>query len=163
MWLTYSHDKIFSLHLTSSYLPLPTSHSRAHGWSQGRWVGMVCVWGGGASLVHPKWCFHVVMFQLIFGAQDPGSIWPLGSQVGHMSLTLGNVKVLFGCFSNVQILSPSVVWGFSLIRDVCSFLNLIRGFQPHNHAWHYLKSEFMLVVMGHSFFLAHCCRSYLSI
>ena len=59
--------------------------------------------------MHPKWCFRVVMFQVIFGAQDPGSIWPLGSQVDHISLTLGNVNVLFGCFSNVQILLPSVV------------------------------------------------------
>ena len=69
-----------------------------------------CVWEEeGASLGHPECCFRVVMFQVIFGAQDPGSIWPLGSQVGHISLTLGYVNVLFGCFSSIQILSPGVV------------------------------------------------------
>lgn len=129
----------------------------------------MCVGGGGASLGHPECCFRVVMFRVIFGAQDPGSIWPLGPQVGHISLTLGYVNVLFGCFSNIQILSPGVVRGFSLIRDVCSFLNRIRGFQPHNHTWHYLKSEFISVVMGHCFFFLHivvevicapkCCKS----
>ena len=59
--------------------------------------------------MHPQWGFHVVMFQVIFGAQDPGSIWPLGSQVDQISLTSGYVNVLFGCFSNIQILSPSIV------------------------------------------------------
>ena len=56
-------------------------------------MGRVGMEGRGAPLVHHEWCFHVVMFQVIFGVQDPGSISPLGSQVDQMSLTSGYVNV----------------------------------------------------------------------
>ena len=117
---------LISLHLPSSHLPLSClclipgtldgkgGYGRKRGPSCAPWVVFPC-----CNVPGDLWCPGPWLHLTLGVSSRP--------DVSHLRIC----ECTFGCSSSIQIPSPSTIWGFALIRDVCISLNLIRGSFRH--------------------------------